>query len=92
MYLQFEQGKLCFKISYEGEEDRSEVRYRNYSKLMALAKDRYPEIHRPDRFGNGMYMTIAVVDEVDLFGDDLIDFKTLITKLKKYEALINECV
>ena len=46
MYLQLEQGKLCFKISYEGEGDRSEVRFREHIKLMKLAQGRFPEIRR----------------------------------------------
>ena len=58
---------------------------------MALAKDRYPEIRRPDRFGAGTYMTIAVVDEDLLFGVGIVDFDTLTLKLKEYESLINEC-
>lgn len=91
MYLQFEQGKLCFKISYEGEENFSEVRYRNYSKLMALAKDQYPEIRRPNRFGVGTYMTIAAVDEVSIFGGGLVNFAELTYKLQQYEKLIDEC-
>ena len=91
MYLQFEQGKLCFKISYEGEENFSEVRYRNYSKLMALAKDQYPEIRRPNRFGVSTYMTIAAVDEVSIFGGGLVNFAELTYKLQQYEKLIDEC-
>jgi len=91
MYLQFEQGKLCFKISYEGDEDRAEVRYRNYIKLLEKAKERYPEIHRPERFGSGTYMTIAVIDEETIFGDGIVDFISLTSKLKQYEALIDEC-
>lgn len=91
MYLQFEQGKLCFKISYEGEGDRSEVRNREHFKLMELAKGRFPEIRRPDRFGTGMYMTIAVVDEYTLFGEGLVEFEELTHKLNKYESLVDEC-
>ena len=91
MYLQFEQGKLCFKISYEGEEDRSEVRYRHYTRFMAFAHVKFPEIRRPDRFGTGTYMTIAVVDEKTIFGDGLVDFMLLYSKLKQYEVLIDEC-
>lgn len=91
MYLQFEQGKLCFKISYEGEEDRSAVRYRAHSKLLETAREKYPEIRRPDRFGTGTYMTIAVVNEESLFGVGLVDFDALTLKLKEYESLIEEC-
>ena len=77
MYLQLEQGKLCFKISYEGEGDRSEVRFREHIKLMKLAQGRFPEIRRPDRFGTGTYMTIAVVDEESLFGNGPVNFDKL---------------
>lgn len=91
MYLQFEQGKLCFKISYEGEEDRSEVRYRQYSRLLAIAHDRFPEIRRPDRFGTGTYMTIAVVDEKIVFGEGLLNMDVLVSRLMQYETLIDEC-
>ena len=91
MHLQFEQGKLCFKICYEGEENRSGVRYKAHSRLMETAKDKYPEIRRPDRFGTGTYMTIAVVDEKNLFGEGLVNFDALASKLKVYEALIDEC-
>lgn len=91
MYLQFEQGKLCFKISYEGDGDKSLVRNREHVKLMALAKVRFPEIRRPDRFGTGTYMTIAVVDEESLFGDDPVNFDELTTKLKEYETLVDNC-
>lgn len=89
MYLQFEQGKLCFKISYEGEEDRSAVRDRAHSILLETAKEKYPEVRRPDRFGTGTYMTIAVVDEENLFGDGPVDFDSLTLKLKEYESLID---
>ena len=91
MYLQLEQGKLCFKISYEGEGDRSEVRFREHIKLMKWAQGRFPEIRRPDRFGTGTYMTIAVVDEESLFGNGPVNFDKLTTKLKEYETLVDNC-
>ena len=91
MYLQLEQGKLCFKISYEGEGARSEVRFREHIKLMKLAQGRFPEIRRPDRFGTGTYMTIAVVDEESLFGNGPVNFDKLTTKLKEYETLVDNC-
>jgi hypothetical protein len=36
-------------------------------------------------------MTIAVVGEKDLFGDGIVDFDSLVEKLKRYESLIDEC-
>lgn len=91
MYLQFEQGKLCFKIGHDGDRDPSEVRDEQHKKLMKLADGRFPEIHRPNRFGTGNYMTIAVVDEIDVFGEGRVNFEALTTKLKTYQSLIDEC-
>lgn len=67
------------------------VRYRHYTRLMAFAHDRFPEIRRPDRFGTGTYMTITVVDEESIFGNGLVDFGELTSKLKRYESLVDEC-
>lgn len=66
------------------------IRYRNYSKLMALAKDRFPEIRRLYRFGIGTYMTIPDVDEETLFGERGVDFEELTYKLNLSEFFV-EC-
>ena len=91
MYLQFEESKLCFKICYEGEEDRTDVRWKYHSKLMERAKERYPEILRPNRFGSGMWMTIAIVSPDDVFGKSTIDIDKIDDQLKEYQKLIDEC-
>lgn len=89
IYLQFEQGKLCFKIAYEGDENRSQVRDKFHSLLMSRVKDNFPEIHRPTRFGAGTYMTIAVVDEEDIFGEGVLNLEDVVNKLKRYEGLLD---
>ena len=92
MYLQFEEKKLCFKIRYDGNRDRSEVRWEHYNKLMDYAKQQgLNEIQKPARFGAGLYMTVAVVDPDYLFGKDIIHLDLLINKLKEYQALIDLC-
>lgn len=92
MYLQFEEKKLCFKILYEGNRDRSEVRWEHHDKLMALAqKQERFEIQKTARFGAGLYMTIAVVDPVYLFGQGRINMEDLVNKLKCYQSLIDLC-
>ena len=92
MYLQFEQEKLCFKICPDcDKEKRSEVRDKCHYALLQKAKDRFPEIHKPDRFGSGEYMTIAVVDPEHVFGNGIIDIDAVIAKLKQYEQLVDEC-
>jgi hypothetical protein len=92
MYLQFEECKLCFKIHYEGDENRSEIRNKYYNKLMDKVESSNPEIEKPSRFGAGTYMTIGVVSPDNIFGQGLIDIKTIIRKLKCYEKIIDNCM
>lgn len=92
MYLQFEEKKLCFKIYYEGELNRSDVRWEMHNRLMSIARDRnHSEISKPARFGAGLYMTIAVVDSHYLFGDSIVDIDELVRKLLVYQELIDIC-
>lgn len=91
MYLQIEQGKLCFKIYYEGDTDRSSIRWHHYRQIIDLAsKLGHNEIHKPDRFGAGTYMTIAIVSREDLFGTQEVDIDKVVEKLKTYQAIIDE--
>lgn len=90
MYLQFEQKKLCFKICYEGNENRSEIRWKYHTMLMENSFN-YPEIKRPDRFGAGTYMTIACVDLEHLWGENTINIEEVVKQLHEYEALIAKC-
>lgn len=90
MYLQFEQGDLCFKICpHEG--DHSEVREECHNRLIKCSSGRFPEIKRPARFGAGQYMTIAKISSAGLFGHAEVDFDGVYKKLKMYELLIDEC-
>ena len=92
MYLQFEQGNLCFKICPIGDKsNRSEVRNRSSQLLLERASIRFPEIHRPSRFGAGEYMTIAVVEPLDIFGKNSINIDTVVGKLEQYARLVDEC-
>lgn len=92
MYLQFEYQKLCFKISCDDKNNRSAIRDEQYNKLIALARQQgMDEIQRPARFGAGTWMTIAVVNPDYLFGDGKIDMKEIVSKLKKYQSLVDLC-
>lgn len=92
MYLQFEEQKLCFKIYYEGERERSKVRTEMHERLLSIAKEKnHLEISRPARFGAGFYMTIAIVDPVYMFGNSIVDIDLLIEKLLTYQELIDIC-
>lgn len=93
IYLQFEEQKLCFKICYDGDSSkRSQVRTEHHNRLMRFAKDEgFTEIEKPDRFGAGTWMTIAIVKPENLFGTGKFDkehLNTIIQKLKQYQDLI----
>ena len=91
MYLQIEQGKLCFKVYYDGDKDRSRIRWQHHRRIIDLAsKLGHNEIHKPDRFGAGTYMTVAIVSREDLFGTDVVDIDNVVEKLKSYQSIIDE--
>ena len=93
MYMQFEEAKLCIKICPDLDETgkRSEIRNICYRKLLETADDRFPELHKPTRFGTGTYMTIAVVDPENIFGNGVFDINAMVARLKQYESLVDEC-
>jgi hypothetical protein len=90
VYLQIEQGDLCFKIGYV-HENRKNAREEWYNILMAKAKEtNRKEIIKPDRFGSGEWMTVARVERKDWLGSDneIIDKDKVVKKLKEYEEFL----
>ena len=79
VYIQIEQGKLCFKISTDPDEvimpdnaTRSGVRNQLNRLILSKAKELgFTKIKRPKRFGHGKYMTVAVVERKNWLGSDL---------------------
>jgi len=59
VYLQIEQGNLCFKIEVENPETRADKRNLWHERLMSMPTG--INLKRPTRFGNGNYMTVAYV-------------------------------
>ena len=94
IYLQFEEQKLCFKICYEGDSNRrAAIRTAHHEKLKKLAAEKgFSEIVKPDRFGAGTWMTIAIVKPENIFGPEIVDLNTIIQKLNRYQDLINDYV
>ncbi len=85
LYLQIEQGALCFKIC-EIYENRSQLRNKVSHKLLSKAKDLgYVEIKKPKRFGTGTWMTVAEVKAEDYLSENI---SNTIVNLKKYMGLI----
>ena len=92
MYLQFEQDKVCVKIVYEGEDNRSEVRNKYYEMLNREAGKLGVKIERPKRFGSGIYMTIGIIPSKIIFGNDCIDIDMIVKILHEYENVVNDCI
>ncbi len=57
--------------------------------LQNIANSQYPELHKPNRFGSGEYMTFMVVEKDDLFGKGLVDIESLLLKLRGYGELLD---
>lgn len=99
-YLQIEEKKLCFKISthiddleFPMTEDRGNVRNRISEFILTKAeKEKYFEIKKPTRFGNGVWMTVAVVQSEFWLGkpDELVDLNQVVKNLSKYLKFIKE--
>jgi hypothetical protein len=101
-YLQLEEGKLCFKVSTVPEEvelpedmTRGEVRNQFHDLIMTKANEfGLNSIRRPDRFGSGNYMTVAVVDRENWLGADneTLDKDTVVKKLTDYLTFLRNII
>ena len=100
-YVQIEQHKLCFKVSTdpaevtmpEGEK-RGSVR-NNLSRLIIdTAKEKGLNVKKPKRFGSGKYMTVAVVEPSDWFGNinEKIDSEAVKKNLIGYKEFLQELI
>lgn len=102
-YLQIEQGKLCFKISTDPNEPvvmpenttRSEVRNKLCNLILKKSREfGFEHINRPSRFGNGNYMTVAVVKRENWLGADdaILDKETVVKILKDYLNFLKQVI
>ena len=93
VYLQLEQEKFCFKVSVDNAEKRHELRQRWHELIMSKCPVHKLRAKRPDRFGNGQYMTVAILDqEYRAVGSTgLIDMSETIRILKSAQSVIDAC-
>lgn len=84
VYMQIEQGKLCFKVG-EVNENRASTRNDLHGNLMKNQRDELP-IFKPRRFGSGKYMTVAETgtDDWAVQENGKIRLKQTVEKLKAY--------
>lgn len=104
VYLQTEEYKLCFKISTDPKEPvvmpenvtRSGIRNKLSKLIIKSAKEKgINSIKRPPRFGNGKYMTVAIVECENWLGnkEEVINKGQVLSNLKFYkEFLLKEII
>jgi hypothetical protein len=101
-YLQIEEFKLCFKVSTAPEEvdipenvSRGEIRNKISDLILNCAiKKGITTIRKPYRFGNGKYMTVAVVDRENWLGNknEKVDKKKVVEQLLFYKNFLLEII
>jgi hypothetical protein len=102
-YIQLEEGKLCFKVSTDPEEpvllpeNTTRAQVRNNLHNLIMKKARHSEmkhIRRPNRFGNGNYMTVAIIDRENWLGnqDEILDKEKVIDNLKFNLSFLREII
>ena len=102
VYLQTEEFKLCFKISTDPEEvdmpqdiTRGEIRDEISTLILKRAQEKGLNfIRRPDRFGNGKSMTVAIVDGINWLGDKekKIFKENVVEILKSYKSFLLDVI
>jgi len=105
IFIQLEQETFVFKISTnpkkvglpeeEIKKIRKQVRNEISSKLIEKAKQKgYNEIIKPSRYGEGVYMAIAVIKQKDWLGEneDIVNVDKVVENLKKYLEFSKEFV
>ena len=94
-YLQLEEDSLCFKIEVadDKEAQRPTLRLQWSKMIQAQSPAHGLRTRRPDRFGNGRWMTVAVLDgefpKTDLTGK--LDLAATVSVLRAAEAILDEC-
>jgi len=91
VYLQLEEQNLCFKIWVKDTQRRGELREYWHEKIMAAGKSSGLLLKRPNRFGSGEYMTVALLaTDYRLTGEDgLLDMEKTLGVLRSAQAIID---
>jgi hypothetical protein len=89
-YLQLQEEKLCFKISVDKEGRYSEMRDKWHGRVVEAGEEASVQVRKPDRFGHGGTMTVAVFEDGYLKTDEdgLIDIDEAIARLREAEEIL----
>ena len=95
VYLQIEQGRLCFKIAVDDSEHQSELRQLWHEKIIESArKHGISTICRPPRFGKGVWMTVAIINLADwlCIKEGRIDLDATQKQLSNAEIVLSSAI
>lgn len=94
VYLQLEEEKCCFKISVKDAEKRCDLRQHWYKQIISKCADHGLNAKRPNRFGNGECMTVAILDQDYrvLDGSGRIDMPKTLELLQSAQSVIDTCM
>jgi hypothetical protein len=90
-YLQLEQDKFCFKIWVNEPDKRRELRDFWHDRIIRECLLHGIKAKRPERFGNGNYMTVAIMDQEYRIVDDnrQLDFEKTLNLFRTAEAVLD---
>ncbi len=93
VYLQIEQEKLCFKIRVDDKERRRERRRYWHERVVEAGKASSLTITKP-HFGNGHYMTVAILDRDwrQAGTDGRLDLAATLALLREAEEVLDAAV
>ena len=93
VYLQLENEKLCCKIQVKDKSKRSELRSLWSKIILEHCNKLVLSFIKPERFGNGEFMTVAILDEYRTTDKNgMIDLQQTLATLKKAETMLDDIV
>jgi len=93
-YLQLQEDQLCFKIEVEDEDEYKRLRTKWHNKIVAAASEAPIDAVKPDRFGYGKHMTVAVIPEDYRATDEegILDIAETLQRLQHAEGVLTRAV
>jgi hypothetical protein len=89
-YLQLEQNCLTFKIIVDNENERRSAREEAYNRVTQTAQKLGLDVNRPERMGNGKFMTIArMKDDYRVSTSEVLDLDATLANLKRAQEVLN---
>ncbi len=92
VYLQIEENRFCFKVSVKEKNKRSEIRNKIHNTIIGISKKLNIDVIKPSKFGNGHYMTVAILkDEYRITNsENIIDMEKTIENIKTISKILDK--